>query len=179
MPIRDVLQHPVRTYVHASGRIEPARAESRMSAYVYGEILVLAATAGVTWDEIRSGNALLVLLGTVLSTYIAHALADIVGAALSGHSLAGMVRHELRDSLPVASAGAPSLILLGASALGWPAAVWAQSLACAVLIVRLGLTGLVYRRLHSGISVQRGVRFGLAVALVAAVVVALKLALIH
>ena len=150
-----------------------------MSAFVYGEILVLAATAGVSGHAIRSGRALLVVLGTVLTTYIAHALADIVGAALTSPSLSGMVRHELRDSVPVASAGVPSLVLLGAAALGWPPAVWAQSLACAVLIVRLGLTGVVYRRLHSGMSVQRGVRFGVAVALAAAVVVALKLALTH
>ncbi|UIJ33912.1 hypothetical protein [Allobranchiibius sp. GilTou73] len=179
MPISDVLQHPVHTYVQAAGEIEPARAESRMSAYIYGDILVLAATAGVSRGDIHSGKALLVVLGTVLSTYIAHALADIVGAALTGHSLSGIVGHELRDSIPVASAGMPSLALLGAAALGWPAALWAQSLACAVLIARLGLTGLVYRRLHSGMSVHRGVRFGIAVALVAAVVVAIKLALTH
>lgn len=150
-----------------------------MSAYVYGEILVLAATAGVSQSDIRSGRSLLVVLGTILSTYIAHALADIVGAALTGHSLTGMVRHELRDSVPVVSAGVPSLVLLGVAALGWPPAVWAQSLACVILIVRLGLTGLVYRRLHRGMSVERGVRFGLSVALVAALVVALKLVLTH
>ena len=150
-----------------------------MSAYVYGDILVLAATAGVSRGDILSGRSLLVVLGTVLSTYIAHALAGTVGAALIGHSLTGMVRHELRDSLPVASAGVPSFILLGGAALGWPAALWAQSLACSILIARLGLTGVVYRRLHSGMSVQRGVRFGVTVALAAAVVVALKLALTH
>lgn len=150
-----------------------------MSAYVYGDVLVMAATAGVSTDEIRTGRAVLIVLGTVLSTYLAHVLADTVGAVFAGHGSADLIRAELRDSLPVLSAGLPSFALLGAAAIGWPGALWAQALASAVLIGRLAGIGLVYSRLHSDVSTRTGVRFGAAVALIAAVVIAIKLLLTH
>ena len=60
-----VLRHPVLSIVATREDLASARADNRMSAYVYGDVLVLAATAAVYDSAIRSGEALLVVLGTV------------------------------------------------------------------------------------------------------------------
>ncbi len=173
------LRHPVQALVTRRDDLTAQRAESRMSAYVYGDVLVLAATAGVSAGAVRSGAALLVVLGTVLSTYVAHVLADVVGAVFAGHASRAMVVAEARDSVPVVSAGLPSFVLLGLGALHALAPLWAQALACAVLVLRLAAIGLVYRRLRGDTSVQHAIVFGVVVALVATAAAALKLWLTH
>jgi hypothetical protein len=174
-----VLRHPVLAMVAPREDLPSARADNRMSAYVYGDVLVLAATAGVYDSAIRSGEALLVVLGTMASTYVAHVLADVVGAVFGGHGLRTALRDELRDSVPIISAGVPPLVLFGAAALGWPSPPWAQGTSSALLILRLGSIGVVYHHLKEPIGWARAIWFGVVVALVAAVAVALKLLLLH
>jgi hypothetical protein len=159
--------------------LESARADNRMSAYVYGDVLVLAATAGVYDAAIRSGEALLVVLGTVASTYVAHVLADVVGAVFGGHKVGRALWAELRDSVPIISAGVPPLVLFAAAAWGWPPPLWAQAVSSALLVLRLGSIGVVYHHLKEPIGWARAGGFGVVVALVAAVAVSLKLALLH
>ena len=159
--------------------LAPYRAESRLSAYVYGSVLVLAATAGVSDGAIGSGEAVLIVLGATISTYVAHVLADVVGAVFSGEGALSALVAELRDSVPVISAGAPSVLLFGAAASGWPTPMWSQVTACVVLIGRLGTIGLVYRRLREPISWQRAVGIGLLTALIATLAAVVKLALAH
>ena len=155
------------------------RAESRISAYVYGDVLVLAATVGVSVGAIRSGEAVVVVVGTMISTYIAHVLADVVGAVFGGDPLRAALLAELRDSVPVLSAGTPSVVVLGAAAMGWPPAVLAQSAAAAFLIVRIAAIGLVYRRFSQTVSVRRALGFGVLAAAAAAVAAVVKLVLTH
>ena len=173
------LWHPLRALIATREDLESARADNRMSAYIYGDVLVLAATAGVYDSAIRSGEALLVVLGTVASTYVAHVLADVVGAVFSGHGLLASLLDELRDSVPIATAGLPPLILFAGAGLGWPAPRWAQAAASGVLVVRLGSIGLVYHHLKEPIGWARATSIGVLVAGVAAFAVALKLLLIH
>ncbi len=177
--VREILLHPVRTFTDTDGDLPADRAENRMSAFVYGDVLVLAATAGVSYSDIDSGKALVIIVGTVLSTYLAHVLADVVGSVFAGHGSAALLRAELRDSVPVISAGTPSLILLGAGAIDVLPELWSQGAACAILIGRLAGIGLVYRRLHTGVTARTAVRFGAVIAAVATVVVILKLVLTH
>ncbi|WP_375475980.1 hypothetical protein [uncultured Jatrophihabitans sp.] len=173
------IRHPVQALVTRREDLAELRAESRMSAYVYGDVLVLAATAGVSDGAVRSGEALLVVLGAVLSTYVAHVLADVVGAVFAGRASAAALLAEARDSVPVLSAGLPSFALLGTAARGWPTPVWAEALACGILILRIAAIGLVYRRLRRGTTVQSALWFGVLIALVAAIAVALKFFLTH
>jgi len=173
------LQYMVSAVIATRGDLSSRRADNRMSAYVYGDILVLAATAGVYDSAIRSGEALFVVLGTVVSTYIAHVVADVVGAVFGGHHVRTAVRDELRDSVPIVSAGLPPLVLFGAAALGWMTPEWAQAIAAALLVVRLGAIGVVYHHLTAPIGWARAAWFGLLVAGVAAFAVAVKLVLTH
>ncbi|MDQ2850999.1 MAG: hypothetical protein M3Y49_09740 [Actinomycetota bacterium] len=137
MSVHKSLLHPIYAFTHPARDLSPGRAENRMSAYIYGDVLVLAATAGVSAPEIRTGQALLILLGTVISTYLAHVLADIVGAVFAGHTSVALLRAELRDAIPVASASLPPFALLTAAAITWLPALWAQTAACCVLLARL------------------------------------------
>jgi hypothetical protein len=64
--------------------VAPERAESRVSAYVYGNVLVLAAVVGASPASVLSGTAVALVIGTVLSTYVAHVLAHSVGSLFGG-----------------------------------------------------------------------------------------------
>ena len=46
------------------GPLPPARAASRLSAYVYGNLLVLAAIVLASAGDIYEGHAVLIVLGT-------------------------------------------------------------------------------------------------------------------
>lgn len=179
MTMARLLRHPFHAVVATRDDLAPRRADNRMSAYVYGDVLVLAATAGVYETAIRDGEALLVVVGTIVSTYVAHVLADVVGAVFGGREVWTALLHELRDSVPIVSAGVPPLVLFGASALGWPSPEWAQAVASALLVIRLGTIGVVYHHLKEPIGVVRAAWFGVVVAAVAAIAVAVKLALTH
>ena len=58
--------------------LPPRRAASRLSAYVYGNILILGAVAVVDGHQIDHGYAVWLVLGTGLTTYVAHVLADLI-----------------------------------------------------------------------------------------------------
>ena len=65
-----------------SGRTQElprARAARRIEAYVYGNVLVLAAIIAAGTADVASGRAALLALGTAASTFIAHLLAMTVG----------------------------------------------------------------------------------------------------
>lgn len=158
--------------------VDPHRAESRVSAYVYGTVLVLAAVVGVPPGAVGSGTAFTVVVGTVLSTYVAHLLAHTLGALVTVGRHAA-VRDAVRDAAPILSSGVLPAAVLGAAALGWPSEVWGQSLAALVGLVRVAGIGVVYRRLQADVPFGRAVLVGGAAAAVALLVVVLKLTLTH
>ena len=162
-----------------AARLPVERARSRVAAYVYGDVLVLAAVVGASSAAVASGAAVVIVAGTVLSTYVAHVLAHSIGSLFGGDSTATAVREELRDALPILSSGATPALLLVAAALGWPSVPWAQNLAAAGMIARVAATGLVYRRVHPEVGLGRALRVGTGAAAVAALAVVLKLTLTH
>ena len=159
--------------------VAAARAESRVSAYVYGNVLVLAAVAGASPAAVASGAAVAIVAGTVLSTYVAHVLAHSIGSLFGGHALGTSVREHLRDAVPIISSGATPAALLGATALGWSPALLGQALASVIVLGRIAATGIVYRRLREDVPVRRAWTVGATAAAVAGVTVVLKLALTH
>jgi hypothetical protein len=156
--------------------VEAPRAESRVAAYVYGNVLVLAAVIGSAPASVESGAAAALVAGTVVSTYVAHVLAHSIGALLVGH---GGVRRQLRDAVPVLSSGVTPAVLLAATALDWLPALAGQALASAVLIGRIAATGVVYRRLREDVDLRKAWTVGAVAAGVAALAVVLKLTLTH
>jgi hypothetical protein len=165
---------------HRAG-FDTARAESRVSAYVYGNVLVLAAVVGASPAAVVSGTAVVLVAGTVLSTYVAHVLAHSIGSIFGAaeDSDRSAVAKQLRDAVPVLSSGVTPAVLLAATSLGWFTGLVGQTLASAVLVLRIAGTGLVYRRLREDVSPGRVLWVGCLAAAVAALAVVLKLTLTH
>ncbi len=158
--------------------VDPHRAESRVSAYVYGTVLVLAAVVGVYPEAVASGAGALVVVGTVVSTFLAHVLAHTVGALVTGGEDREL-RQAVRDATPILSSGALPAVLLWLGATGTLSEAWAQSLAAAVGLVRVAGIGVVHRRLQADVPLGRAVAVGAVAAAVALLVVVVKLTLTH
>ncbi|NEK95275.1 hypothetical protein GCU67_14045 [Modestobacter muralis] len=155
------------------------RAESRVAAYVYGNVLVLAAVVGASPSAVGSGTAVVLVVGTVVSTFVAHVLAHSIGALFGGEDGRTAARVALRDAVPILSSGVTPAVLLAATALGWLSGPWGQSLSAVVLLGRIAGTGVVYRRLRADVPLRRAWTVGVLAAVVAAVAVVLKLTLTH
>ena len=157
------------------------RAESRVSAYVYGNVLVMAALIALHPDELEGPRGVLYLLGAGISTYVAHAVGEAVGLRVrEGRTLdRTALRHELRAALPiVTSTGAPVLVLV----LAWTDLVDADLvlvLALALVDVRLALLGSVVAWVSGERSSRRVFLAGFVLAVVAAATALLKWQLTH
>lgn len=155
------------------------RKRARLSAYVYGNILVLAAVATSTPETIANGHAAIVVAATTGTTYLAHVLAHAVGDAL-GHEPTESDREELRDALPILSSGSVPILVLVVGALTDRLDVGvAELVAMGVIIARLAGTGALVRRLGGTASNRRAAWSGFAVAGIGVVIAALKVVLLH
>ena len=173
-----MLHRPLLSRVHP---LEPSNAASRISAYVYGNILVLAALIPLSFHEEHTFQGVAIVLGTAISTFIAHAFAEAVGQTVrtGNHLSRAEQMAELRNSVPVLSAAIlPATLLL----IGW----WGlldpqlgQLLAEITVIARIASTNYVVGRLR-GEKPTRGTFLGsIALAAAATVIVAIKIVLTH
>lgn len=116
----------------------------RISAFIYGNILVLAALVVLSPDDLKTTRGFVYVLGACLSTFIAHVASDVFAYLLrhpDGKRLFAKLPRDLRDAVPiVTSAIFPTVILLAAS-LGWLDAELAWGIAIGVTLVRLSLLG--------------------------------------
>jgi nucleotide-binding universal stress UspA family protein len=154
---------------------------SRVSAYVYGNVLVMAALIALHPDELRGPTGVLYLLGVGVSTFVAHTVGEAVGLRVrEGRSLdTTAVRREIRNALPiVTTAGAPIAVLL----LAWTDLVDADVvlvLALGLVDVRLALLGSVVAWVSGERSSTRVFLAGFVLAVVAAATAVLKWQLTH
>jgi hypothetical protein len=165
----------------APGDLPREDVASRVSAYVYGNVLVMAALIALHPDELEGPRGVLYLLGAGISTYVAHAVGEAVGLRVrEGRTLdRTALRHELRAALPiVTSTGAPVLVLV----LAWTDLVDADLvlvLALALVDVRLALLGSVVAWVSGERSSRRVFLAGFVLAVVAAAAALLKWQLTH
>ena len=172
---------PVLRDIRTGAPMSPEDAAARISAYVYGNMVVLATLASLSQDAMTSGQAALVVSGVAASTFLAHAVADGIGRRLRiPHRLTtGQVVSELRDSVPVLSAAILPAILLALTAWTGLPRVLAQGAAGLYLVVRLGLIGAFVARYRWLPSSARTIAAGLALAALGALVMVTKVALGH
>lgn len=174
-----------------AGPLEPRRAASRLSAYVYGNILVLAVVVVATGATITEGQAALVVLGTGVTTYVAHIFADLLAHAnipeareldygkLTREQTRTLARHELRDAAPIISSAAFPAIAL---ALGYHELIpsrAAQLLAGGIVVLRMGSVQIVTERVRGNPLSVGMVIGGVLTAAVAALIVLLKVFVGH
>jgi hypothetical protein len=156
-------------------------AASRVSAYVYGNVLVLAALIALRPDDLDGGRALLYVLGAGASTLVAHVVGETASLRITtGHRLTRReIAEEVRNALPVAtSALVPTAVLWA----GWTGLVdhtTALVLALTLVALRLALLGSGVARISGERSSGRLIGAGLGLAVVGAVAAVLKWQLTH
>ena len=158
------------------------RVRGRVGAYIYGNILVLAAIFAISPEGIVHWNAVIVVVATSATTFVAHVVAHNTGQAVGRAGEEGLRLHlaqEARDAVPIVSSGTGPAVLLALGALGWLPPGAAQTLAEAYVVLRLAATGIIVRRLSPASSRLSGLRSGLALAGVGIVIAALKEVLTH
>ncbi|MDV8022823.1 hypothetical protein [Rhodococcus sp. IEGM 1330] len=176
-----------RLVTRADGPLEPARAARRLSAYVYGNILVLAAVAASTPSSIEQGTAAVLVLATAVTTFLAHVFADFVASSQIPESHGDATDEqrtfkaveELRDAVPILSSGTVPALML---ALGWLSVLpgqWSELLAGGVIVVRIATIQLVTERIRGNPLTFRAILGGLATAAIAALIVLAKVFLGH
>ena len=163
------------------GEVPREDVASRVSAYVYGNVLVLAALIALQPDELGGPKGVLYLLGVGTSTYVAHTVGEAVGLRVrEGRSLdSAVVRRELRGALPIATAaGAPAALLV----LAWADLLAGETvliLALVLVDLRLALLGSVVARVSGERSSSRVFLAGFVLAIVGAAAALLKWQLTH
>ncbi|MEU6558871.1 hypothetical protein [Nocardia nova] len=154
-------------------------AARRISAYVYGNILILAALIPVTTTEEHVG--ILVVVGTALSTFVAHVFAEGVGQAVrESRTLTSAQRwSDLRDSVPILSSAVLPALILAIAAIGWLEPRTAQIAAEVAMLVRIGGIVFVIERLKGARPSRSTLLAALALTAVATAVVVMKVLLTH
>ncbi|WP_040794910.1 hypothetical protein [Nocardia higoensis] len=178
------METDTQSFLHGPlfSRSEPLdrdNAASRISAYVYGNILVLAALVPITTSEKYVG--ILVVLGTSLSTFVAHAFAESVGHSVRRRQALTRAEkiRELRNSVPILSSAVLPCVILAIGWFGWLEPRNAQILAEMAVLIRIGGLVFVVERLN-GERPSRGSVVGAAVlTAVAMTVVLVKIVLTH
>ncbi|MEV5649476.1 hypothetical protein AB0L57_14610 [Nocardia sp. NPDC052254] len=154
-------------------------AARRISAYVYGNILVLAALIPVTTTEEHVG--IFVVLGTSLSTFVAHVFAEGVGQAVRESKALNTAQRwaELRDSVPILSSAVLPALILAVAAVGWLEPRTAQIAAEVAILVRIGGIVFVIERLKGARPSRSTLLVALLLTAVATAVVVIKVVLTH
>lgn len=153
--------------------LEAHEASRRLSAYVYGNILILAALVPFQ-EETDARHAMVVVIGTALCTFIAHAFSEYLGGDGSVHP-----RALVRESMPILTTALVPLLLLWLSQATRLQMSTALLIAEIVIIGRIASTGMVAARLRNEKSRWRVLLAGVVVAVVAFGIVLLKVTLTH
>lgn len=173
--------HPRRVDEEAIG-LPTVRIRTRLSAYVYGNILVLTAIATTTPHMVETGLAAVVVAATTVTTYFAHVLAHFVAEHVEDENVVELEsdRDELRDALPIISSGAaPTIVLAVAGLLDvHHTAMWVL-IAAGVVLLRLAGLGALVAYLNGQQPAARAHLWGLGVAGVGLVIVVLKVWIAH
>ena len=157
------------------------RARSRISAYVYGNILVLTAVAGVGSASILDWSALFVVAGTTITTFLAHILANSIGQQLgrSGEEAQLHIRDEVRDSLPIASSGSVPALMMLLGAVGIVPPLWAQLIAALIIVGRLAFLGMLVEKMTARKSTFGTFWSGVVLAGLSVIIVGAKILITH
>ncbi len=158
------------------------RVRSRVSAYIYGNIFVLAAIFATSPRSIAHWSAVFIVVATSATTFFAHVFAHRIGQAIGRTDDEGLRLHlaqEARDAVPIMNSGSGPAVLLALGALGWLPAGFSQLLAEAYVVVRLAGTGIIVRRISGDVLHLSGRWSGLALAGISVLIAALKNIVTH
>jgi hypothetical protein len=148
-----------------------------VGAYIYGNILVLAAIFATSPQSIAHWSAVLIIVATSATTFFAHVFAHRIGQSIGrpdDETLRLHLAQEARDAVPIMNSGAGPAVFLALGAFGWLPPGLSQVLAEAYVVVRLAGTGIIVRRISGDASRLGGPWSGLGLAGIGVVIAALK-----
>lgn len=148
-------------------------AQHRTTAFIYGNIVVLATLAPISLHQV-TGRDVVSVLGIAVSTFLAHLFATVVTSTWSWPNL----QRKARDSAPILTSGVIPALLVSTALLGFPS-LGAVLLAELLLVARLAMLGTLIARLRGTPTSAGAKRAGLGIALVALVIVIAKVVLTH
>ncbi len=162
----------------------------RITAFIYGNILVLAALIALRPEDLLGPKAIAYVLGTGVSTFLAHVIAEWVGFSVHAHDqkLAGgstsghagsRFAHVIGDALPIASSALTPALLMAAALLGWVGPTVALLAAIIVTVLRVAGLGWVVGRLRQEPASFRTFLAGMVLAAVCSAVAVFKWWLTH
>jgi hypothetical protein len=160
-------------------------AASRITAFVYGNILVLASLLALSPGDLLGVKAIAYVLGTGLSTFVAHVVAEVVGSSIhsptdqTNEAKWQSLRHHFADALPIASSAIMPALLLTLALMGWIDPAIGLMLSIIVTVVRLSGLGWVVGRLRQRRASFRTFLIGMMLGVVCIVVAILKWWLTH
>jgi hypothetical protein len=157
----------------------PAR---RISAFIYGNILVLSALVVLSPEVLRTTRGFVYVLGVGFSTFVAHVASDLFAHLLrdpDGKGLSERLRRDLRDAVPIATSAILPTVVLVAAWLGWLEADLSWAVAIGVMLVRLSLLGPIAAWIAREPFSLWPLFAGVLLALLIAVVALLKAVLTH
>jgi hypothetical protein len=158
------------------------RVRSRVGAYIYGNILVLAAILATSPESIAHWTAVIFVIATTATTFFAHVVAHRIGQAIGrtdDEALRVHLAQEVRDAVPIMTSGTVPAVLLALGAVGWLPPELTQLLAEAVVVLRLAGMGIIVRRISGYSSPRAGRWSGFALAGISVLIAALKDILTH
>lgn len=157
------------------------RQRLRVAAYIYGNILVLAAIAVATGSSIDSGYATLVVAVTTVTTFLAHVIAQNVGQQLGREPGAHRPHalQELRDALPILFSGIVPAAILILGDIELISSEFAQLGAALWVVGRLSLMGFLVERLSGRRPTWRTLSGGIGLAMACAAIVVVKVLFAH
>src|SRR5918995_6378367 len=91
------------------------RVRSRVGAYIYGNILVLAAILATSPESIAHWTAVIFVVATTATTFLAHVVAHRIGQAIGrtdDETLRVHLAQEARDAVPIMTSGTGPAVLL-------------------------------------------------------------------
>jgi len=151
-----------------------------VSAYIYGNIFVLAAIVATSPENIANWTGVVIVVATSATTFLAHVVAHNIGQSIGRtDDLRLHLAQMARDAVPIMSSGTGPAVLLALGAVGWLPPELSQLLAEAFVVLRLALTGIVVRRISGTSSRLAGLWSGFALAGISVVIAALKEMLTH
>ena len=148
---------------------------------MYGNLLVLAAVLSVSEQDVETSRAFWIVLGTAISTFVAHVFAEAMGAQVRSKGSLSVRKTValMRESLPVLTSG---VLPAGILVLGyWEilSADWALWIAEAIVLIRIAGTGIIVARLRNERSSFRLLLVGIVAAVVGLLISLLKVYLTH
>jgi hypothetical protein len=158
------------------------RARSRVGAYVYGNVLVLAAIFVTSPESIATWTGVVIVAATSATTFLAHVVAHRIGESIGrtdDEALSLHLAQVTRDAVPIMSSGTGPAVLLALGAVGWLPPEWSLLLAVGYVVLRLAVTGIAVRRISGQASPSGVLWSGFALAGIGVVIAVLEAVLTH